>query len=71
MDIEETLDHRDSMIDHSGQLVSKDACVPAGNISEAMKPKRQSFDYAIRTEGGHTLLCLSGRPFQFDEKQST
>jgi hypothetical protein len=55
----------------SGNLFSKDACLPAGNTSQPMPPKTQNFDYSVHMDKGRNVpvLCLSDRPFQFDDKQ--
>lgn len=49
--------------------ISKDPCVPANNITNPMGAKQATFDWSIkRGAEGKTMLCLSGRPFQFVEK---
>ena len=57
----------------AAQLFSRDQCIPAGNRTEPMPPKAQTFTYSLRTDARTKapLLCLSGHPFQFDEKQGS
>ena len=55
----------------SGQLFSKNQCIAAANKSEPMPPRKETFTYSLRTDARtqKPLLCLSGHPFQFVEKQ--
>lgn len=48
--------------------MSKDPCVPAGNINNPIGPKQQTAEWSIKREAGKTILCLSTRPFQFTDK---